>query len=111
MMSVQEAGDLLNSALEGKNKEEAVLNVIQNTDLERRLQICNYYAQTYGKSLYSELKSKLSGYFRPLGIHLFFTSNNIQSKIIKKRFKRLQCRRIHSLRSFNFSYTRRIKTN
>ena len=43
-MSVQEAAELLNEALEGKNKEETILNVIQNTTLDKRLQVCNYFA-------------------------------------------------------------------
>ena len=87
MMSVQEAGDLLNQALEGKNKEEAVFSVIQNSDLDKRLQICKYYAETYGKSLYSELKSKLSGHFKALSIHLFLHPITFVAKMLKKGLK------------------------
>lgn len=86
-MSVQEAGDLLNSALDGKNREEAVFQVIQNSNLEKRLQICNYYAETYGKSLYSELKSKLNGYFKPIAIHLFIHPITLIAKLLKKGLK------------------------
>ena len=87
MMSVQEAAELLNSALESRNKDEAVLNVIQNTNLNRRLQICNYYAETYGKSLYSELKSKLNGYFKNIAIHLFLHPITFVAKMLKKGLK------------------------
>ncbi len=87
MMSVQEAAELLNSALESRNKDEAVLNVIQNTNLDRRLQICNYYAETYGKSLYSELKSKLNGYFKNIAIHLFLHPITFVAKMLKKGLK------------------------
>ena len=87
MMSVQEAAELLNSALESRNKDEAVLNVIQNTNLDRRLQICNYYAETYGKSLYSELKSKLNGYFKNFAIHLFLHPITFVAKMLKKGLK------------------------
>ena len=86
-MSVQEAAELLNSALESRNKDEAVLNVIQNTNLDRRLQICNYYAETYGKSLYSELKSKLNGYFKNIAIHLFLHPITFVAKMLKKGLK------------------------
>ena len=86
-MSVQEAAELLKSALDGKNKEEAVFNVIQNTNLDKRLQICNYFAETYGKSLYSELKSKLTGHFKALAIHLFLHPITFVAKMLKKGLK------------------------
>ncbi len=87
MLSVQEAGDILNSALDGKNKDEAVLNVVENTTLEQRLQICNYFAEKYGKSLYSELKSKLNGYFKAIAIHLFLHPITFVAKNLKKGLK------------------------
>ena len=87
MMSVQEAGDILYSALDGKNKEEAVLNVVQNTSLDQRLQVCNYFAEKYGKSLYSELKSKLNGYFKSIAIHLFLHPITFVAKNLKKGLK------------------------
>ena len=87
MMSVQEAGDLLNSALQGKNKEETVFEVIQKTNLDRRLQVCNYFAEKYGNSLYSELKSKLTGNFRALAIHLFLHPITFVAKMLKKGLK------------------------
>jgi hypothetical protein len=86
-MSVQEAGDILYSALDGKNKEEAVLNVVQNTSLDQRLQVCNYFAEKYGKSLYSELKSKLNGYFKSIAIHLFLHPITFVAKNLKKGLK------------------------
>ena len=86
-MSVQEAAELLNEALEGKNKEETILNVIQNTTLDKRLQVCNYFAETYGKSLYSELKSKLTGHFKALSIHLFLHPITFVAKMLKKGLK------------------------
>ena len=86
-MSVQEAADLLDQALQGKNKEETILNVIQNTTLDKRLQVCNYFAETYGKSLYSELKSKLTGHFKALSIHLFLHPITFVAKMLKKGLK------------------------
>ena len=87
MMSVQECAELLNSALDRRNKDEAVFNVIQNSDLDKRLQICNYFAENYGKSLYSELKSKLSGHFKALAIHLFLHPITFCAKMLKKGLK------------------------
>lgn len=87
MMSVQEACEQLKSSLDGKNKEEVVLNIIRNSDLNKRLEICKCYAETYGKSLYSELKSKLSGYFRPLAMHLFLHPITCVAKMLKKSLK------------------------
>ena len=86
-MSVQEAAELLNQALEGKNKEETILSVIQNTTLDKRLQVCNYFVETYGKSLYSELKSKLTGHFKALSIHLFLHPITFVAKMLKKGLK------------------------
>ncbi len=43
MLSVKELGDLLYKSLDTKNKEEAVIQVVENSDLEKRLQICMYY--------------------------------------------------------------------
>ena len=87
MMSVQEAGDLLKEALDGKNKEETILNIIQNCNLDKRLQICNYFAETYGTSLYSELKSKLTGHYKGLAMHLFLHPITFIAKMLKKGLK------------------------
>ena len=87
MMSVEDAAHILNEALDSRNKDEAVLNVIKSTNLETRLQICNYYAETYGKSLYSELKSKLNGYFKNIAIHLFLHPITLVAKSLKKGLK------------------------
>lgn len=87
MLSVKEYGDLLNKSLDTKDKEEAVIQVVQNTNLEKRLQICLYYSETYGKSLYSELKTKLSGHFKALAIHLFIHPITFYAKLLKKGLK------------------------
>ena len=52
MLSVKELGDLLYNSLDTKNKEEVVIQVVENSDLEKRLHIGIYYSETYGKSLY-----------------------------------------------------------
>ena len=87
MLSVKELGDLIYNSLDTKNKEEAIIQVVVNTDLEKRLKICMYYSETYGKSLYSELKTKLSGHFKALAIHLFIHPITFYAKLLKKGLK------------------------
>ena len=87
MLSVKELGDLLYKSLDTKNKEEAVIQVVENSDLEKRLQICMYYNETYNKSLYSDLKTKLSGHFKALAIHLFIHPITFYAKLLKKGLK------------------------
>ena len=87
MLSVKELGDLLYKSLDTKDKEEAIIKVVENSNLEKRLQICLYYSETYGKSLYSELKTKLSGHFKALVIHLFIHPITFYAKLLKKGLK------------------------
>jgi broad-specificity NMP kinase len=87
MTTIDEFGDALYECLQGKNKEEVVFDVILNTNLEKRLQICKYYDEKYNKSLYSELKSKLSGQFKSLAIHLFLHPIELEAKLLKKGLK------------------------
>ncbi len=87
MLSVKELGDLLYKFLDTKDKEEAIIKVVENSNLEKRLQICLYYSETYGKSLYSELKTKLSGHFKALVIHLFIHPITFYAKLLKKGLK------------------------
>ena len=87
MTSVKELGDLLYKSIDTKNKESAIIKVVENTNLEKRLQICIYYSETYGKSLYSELKAKLSGHFKALAIHLFLHPITYYAKLLKKGLK------------------------
>ena len=87
MLSVKELGDLLYKSLDTKDKEEAIIKVVENSNLEKRLQICLYYSETYGKSLYTELKTKLSGHFKALAIHLFIHPITFYAKLLKKGLK------------------------
>ena len=87
MTSVKELGDLLYKSLDTQNKEEAIIKVVENSNLEKRLQISLYYLETYGKSLYSELKAKLKGHFKALAIHLFIHPITYYAKLLKKGLK------------------------
>ena len=87
MDKIKEAGDMLRSALYSKNKEDAVLDIITNFNLEERLQICNYYADRYNSDLYDELKDKLNGNFKEVAIHLFLDPITFIAKMLKKGLK------------------------
>lgn len=88
MDDVKNCADLLNEALEGKkNKEETVYNVIVNNPLAKRLEIAEEYNKTYGKELYEEMKSKLSGNFKEVAIHLFLPPVRFYAKMLKKALK------------------------
>lgn len=81
--------EVLNEALNGKHKEEIVYKVIIGTDLAKKLQIAEEYKKAYNKELYDVLKSKLSGEFKALAIHLFLPPVKYYAKLFKKAFKGL----------------------
>ena len=62
--SVDVLGDKLHDALfKSKTKEQDIIDIISNTDLQTRLSIAHYYETVYGKKLQDDLKSKLSSKF------------------------------------------------
>ena len=75
------------TSLSGKNKEETILDVIMNTDIDKRLKISNCYLSTYDRDLYSDLKTKLSGQFKEAAIHLFLPPTEFMAKMLKKGLK------------------------
>ena len=88
MDDVKNCSELLNEALNGKkNKEETVYNVIVNNNLAKRLEIAEEYNKTYNKELYEEMKSKLSGNFKEVAIHLFLPPVRFYAKMFKKGLK------------------------
>ena len=58
-----------------------------NTDIDKRLEICNSYLSTYNRDLYSDIKSKLSGQFKEAAIHLFLPPSEFMAKMLKKGLK------------------------
>lgn len=69
--NISEYAEKIYTNLSTKKKEESILDVIVNTNLDQRLEICNHYATTYNRDLYDDIKSKLSGQFKDAAIHLF----------------------------------------
>ncbi len=56
--------DKIYTALTGKKKEETILEVILETTIDQRLEICNKYLTVYNRDLYADIKAKLSGQFK-----------------------------------------------
>lgn len=84
MADIKREGDKLHDGLDSKKKEEVIVDVIMNTDCQKRLEICKYFRETYGKDLYGEMKKKLSGHFKELAIHLFLPYFELVAKFLKK---------------------------
>ena len=86
--SVDVLGDKLHDALfKSKTKEQDIIDIISNTDLQTRLSIAHYYETVYGKKLQDDLKSKLSSDFRDLVIDLFTLPTDIEAENLKKNLK------------------------
>ena len=84
---VRQYAERINSCLSTKKKEDTILDIIVNTDIDKRLEICNCYLETYNRDLYSDIKSKLSGQFKEAAIHLFLPPAEFMAKMIKKGLK------------------------
>ena len=87
MANISEYAEKIYSNLSSKKKEETILEVILNTDLDQRLEICNQYVTAYNHDLYSDIKSKLSGQFKDAAMHLFLPPEEFMAKMIKKGLK------------------------
>jgi hypothetical protein len=75
------------TALSTKRKEEEILEVILETNIDQRLEICNSYLTKYNRDLYSDIKAKLSGQFKEAAIHLFLPPSEFMAKMLKKSLK------------------------
>ena len=84
---IKQYAEKIFTALSTKNKNEAILEVILDTDIDQRLEICNSYLTLYNSDLYTDIKSKLSGHFKGAAIHLFLPPAEFMAKMIKKGLK------------------------
>ena len=84
---IKDYAEKIATGLSSKKREESILEVIMNTDIDKRLEICNNYLTTYNRDLYSDIKSKLSGQFKEAAIHLFLPPAEFMAKMIKKGLK------------------------
>ena len=87
MSSIKTSAERLHEALYGKNKDETCLEIVITNNLQQRLEISNMYQELYKKSLYEEIKSKLSGNFKELVGYLFLSPQEFGAKMLKRGFK------------------------
>ena len=85
--NISQFAEKIYTNLSSKKKEESILEVILNTDLDQRLEVCNHYLTTYNRDLYTDIKSKLSGQFKEAAMHLFLPPEEFMAKMIKKGLK------------------------
>ena len=87
MSSLKPAAEQLHKALQGKNRDEAFLDIVITHDLIQRIEIAKIFQELYKKSLYEEIKSKLSGNFKELVGYLFLSPQEFGAKMLKRGFK------------------------
>lgn len=84
---IRQYAERINSCLSTKKRDEPILDIIVNTDIDKRIEICNCYLETYNRDLYSDIKGKLSGQFKEAAIHLFLPPAEFMAKMVKKGLK------------------------
>ena len=87
MSTIKISVERLHEALNSKNKDETCLEIVVTNNLQQRLEISLMYEELYKKSLYEELKSKLSGNFKELIGYLFLSPQEFSAKMLKRGFK------------------------
>lgn len=79
--------DILNNICHGKGKDKEkelqLLEIIKNNNLKKRLDIANLYYRSYGKSLYEDLKSGLSGDYIECARQMFLSPLDMAVKTIE----------------------------
>jgi len=73
MMSVSELAEKLHTNLYGPKKDDIILQIAMNTNLSNRISISQYYKAAYNKSLFEDIKSKISGDFGYCAAQMFLT--------------------------------------
>ena len=76
--------------LNSKNIDDIITEIISNTDLNKRIEICNAYFQKYDRDLYKDLKLNLNGAYKELSINLFLPPEEFMAKMLKKALRGYQ---------------------
>ena len=87
MSALKSAAEQLNNALKGKNRDETFLDIVITHDLIQRIEIAKIFQELYKKSLYEQIKSKLSGDLKELVGYLFLSPQEFCAKMLKRGFK------------------------
>ena len=72
-MSVSELAEKLHTNLYGPKKDDIILQIAMNTNLQIRISISQYYKAAYEKSLFEDIKSKISGDFGYCAAQMFLS--------------------------------------
>lgn len=73
MNTVSELAEKLHTNLYGPKKDDIILQITMNTNLSNRISISQYYKAAYNKSLFEDIKSKISGDFGYCAAQMFLT--------------------------------------
>ena len=73
MTSTSELAEKLHSNLYGPKKDDIILNILMNTNLQNRIPIAQYYKAVYQKSLFEDLYSKIGGDFGYCAAQMFLS--------------------------------------
>ena len=73
MSSSLELAEKIHESIDGKEKEDIILNVIMKNNLKSRVDISNYYQANYGISLFEEINKKIKGDYGYCAAQLFLS--------------------------------------
>ena len=73
MSSIAEYAEKIHDGIDGKEKENIILEVIMKNNLKNRVDISNYYQANFGTSLFEEIKSKIKGDYGYCAAQLFLS--------------------------------------
>ena len=73
MSSIEEYAGKIHDGIDGKEKENIILEVIMKNNLKNRVDISNYYQANFGTSLFEEIKTKIKGDYGYCAAQLFLS--------------------------------------
>jgi hypothetical protein len=73
MSSIEEYAEKIHDGIDGKEKENIILEVIMKNNLKNRVDISNYYQANFGTSLFEEIKTKIKGDYGYCAAQLFLS--------------------------------------
>ena len=72
-MSISDLAEKLHSNLYGQKKDDIILQIAMNSNLQNRISISQYYKAAYDKSLFEDINSRISGDFGYCAAQMFLT--------------------------------------
>ena len=73
MSSISDIAEKLHSNLYGPKKDDVILEVVMNNNLQNRVAIAQVYKATYATSLFDDIKSKMGGDFGYCAAQMFLS--------------------------------------